>query len=155
MKTRICRFRCALATCLNGSPQTVIATPTRKSWYGSDVRWCWNGAIRYRFLVQVLALWPQSYQRTFGLIGRHNRQGLSRKECEHDSVHKDKRLLLPGRYQLSRAGNQLQKVSVNVRLFPLDIVADYPAWYSRLKGECVLTLSEFHDCKKTFKGKGM
>lgn len=31
---------------------------------------------------------------------------------------------------------------------------DYPAWYSRLKGKYVLTLSEFAKCKRTFKQKG-
>lgn len=32
---------------------------------------------------------------------------------------------------------------------------DYPAWYSRLKGEFVLKLSEWRDCKKVFKKKVM
>jgi len=32
---------------------------------------------------------------------------------------------------------------------------DYPAWYSRLKGEYVLSLSEFQEYKKIFKEKGM
>jgi len=32
---------------------------------------------------------------------------------------------------------------------------DYPAWYSRSKGEYVLSLSEFQEYKKIFKEKGM
>ena len=32
---------------------------------------------------------------------------------------------------------------------------DYPAWYSRLRGWYVLTLSEFAKCKRTFKENGM
>ena len=32
---------------------------------------------------------------------------------------------------------------------------DYPAWYSKLKGCFVLKLSEFKECKKIFKEKGM
>ena len=32
---------------------------------------------------------------------------------------------------------------------------DYPAWYSKLKGSFVLKLSEFKECKKIFKEKGM
>ena len=32
---------------------------------------------------------------------------------------------------------------------------DYSAWYLRLKGEYVLNLSDFQECKKTFKEKGM
>ena len=32
---------------------------------------------------------------------------------------------------------------------------DYPAWYSKLKGGFVLKLSEFKECKKIFKEKGM
>lgn len=32
---------------------------------------------------------------------------------------------------------------------------DYPAWYSRLKGEYVLSLSEFQECKKILEEKRM
>ena len=32
---------------------------------------------------------------------------------------------------------------------------DYPAWHSKLKGCFVLKLSEFKECKKIFKEKGM
>ena len=32
---------------------------------------------------------------------------------------------------------------------------DYLAWYSCLKSEYVLTLSEFAECKRTFKEQGM
>ena len=32
---------------------------------------------------------------------------------------------------------------------------DYPVWYSKLKGCFVLKLSEFKECKKLFKEKGM
>lgn len=115
--------------------------------------------------LQILGHGPD--QTTFHrVVNWHNRQGSSWEKVEHHNIHENKQLLLSWHYQQSarapatKSGRECTAVLFNICGF---LMSGSIAWKVELITQHgihiwkanVLSLSDFQECKKIFKEKGM